>query len=109
MEYAREVANKFYAAGLEAEADADVADTFNKRIRNAQIEQWNFILVVGSKEKDDATVAVRTRDTQQHGVLKHEYVLEELLRLHHSRALEAENEFKGAKKEEKKEEQKEEK
>jgi len=109
MEYAREVANKFYAAGLEAEADADVADTFNKRIRNAQIEQWNFILVVGSKEKDDATVAVRTRDTQQHGVLKHEYVLEELLRLHHSRALEAENEFKGAKKEAKKEEQKEEK
>jgi len=101
MEYAQEIANKFYAAGLEAEADHDANDTFNKRIRNAQVEQWNFILVVGDKEKENGTVAVRTRDTQQHGVLKVDYVLEELLRLHKNRILVAEHEFQGEKKEEK--------
>lgn len=109
IHFAREIADKFYAAGLEAEADADTADTFNKRIRKAQIEQWNFICVVGTKEVENGTVAVRTRDTQQHGVLPVDYVMEELLRLHHSRALLAENEFKGEVKEEKKEESKEEK
>ena len=61
----QEIAIKFYAAGLEAEADHDANDTFNKRIRNAQVEQWNFILVVGDKEKENGTVAVRTRDTQE--------------------------------------------
>ena len=64
-ESCQEIASKFYAAGLEAEADADAVDTFNKRIRNAQVEQWNFILVVGDKEKENGTVAVRTRDTQE--------------------------------------------
>ena len=45
-----DLAQQLYAEGLEAEADANQVDTFNKRIRNAQIEQWNFILVVGAKE-----------------------------------------------------------
>ena len=69
-------------------------DTFNKRIRNAQIEQWNFILVVGAKEQENGTVAVRTRDTQQHGVLDFKYVMEELLRLHKDKVLNAETDFK---------------
>lgn len=99
--YAQDLAKQLYAAGLEAEADANQVDTFNKRIRNAQIEQWNFILVVGAKEQENGTVAVRTRDTQQHGVLKFDYVKEELMRLHTDRVLDAENDFRGEKKEDK--------
>merc|ERR1711990_638995 len=100
--YAKDLANQLYAAGLEAEADANQVDTFNKRIRNAQIEQWNFILVVGAKEQENGTVAVRTRDTQQHGVLDFKYVMGELMRLHNDKVLDAETDFKGEKKEEKK-------
>jgi len=99
--YAQDLAKQLFAAGLEAEADANQVDTFNKRIRNAQIEQWNFILVVGAKEQENGTVAVRTRDTQQHGVLKFDYVKEELMRLHTERVLDAENDFRGEKKEDK--------
>jgi threonyl-tRNA synthetase len=94
-----ELAAELYEAGLEAEADSNQVDTFNKRIRNAQIEQWNFILVVGAKEQENGTVAVRTRDTQQHGVLEFSYVKNELMRLHNDKVLDAENDFKGEKKE----------
>uniref|UniRef100_A0A914RKP1 Anticodon-binding domain-containing protein n=1 Tax=Parascaris equorum TaxID=6256 RepID=A0A914RKP1_PAREQ len=38
------------------------SDTLNKQIRNAQLAQFNFILVVGPKEAQNGTVNVRTRD-----------------------------------------------
>jgi threonyl-tRNA synthetase len=63
-DYAREVYEKVFAAGFEVEFDEDSPDTLNKRIRNAQLEQFNFILVVGQAEKDHRTVNVRTRDNQ---------------------------------------------
>ena len=75
------------------------SDTFNYRIRRAQLEQWNFILVVGDKEIEAGTCAVRTRDAQQHGVLDVDFVVSELVRLHKNRALKAEHEFRGEKKE----------
>jgi threonyl-tRNA synthetase len=34
----------------------------NKKIRNAQLAQFNFILVVGEREATANTVNVRTRD-----------------------------------------------
>jgi threonyl-tRNA synthetase len=46
------------------EFDEDSPDTLNKRIRNAQLEQFNFILVIGQVEKSNGTVNVRTRDNQ---------------------------------------------
>ena len=51
-------------------------------------------MVVGAKEQENGTVAVRTRDTQQHGVLDFKYVMEELMRLHNDKVLNAETDFK---------------
>ncbi|VDO17924.1 unnamed protein product [Brugia timori] len=51
-----------YEAGFEVEFDVDSSDTLNKQIRNAQIAQFNFILVVGPAEARNGTVNVRTRD-----------------------------------------------
>ena len=53
-----------YAAGFEAEVNIASNDTFNKKIRNAQLDQFNFILVVGEKEAENGTVNVRTRDNK---------------------------------------------
>ena len=39
----------------------------NKKVRNGQTAQFNFILVVGEKEKTNGTVNVRTRDNKVHG------------------------------------------
>lgn len=68
-EYANEVQQKLHAAGFMAESDVDAGDTLNKKIRNAQLAQFNFILVVGEKERTGHTVNVRTRDNIVHGEL----------------------------------------
>ena len=48
-EYAQHVQKKLHEAGFMAEVDTDAGDTMNKKIRNAQLAQFNFIL--GKLEK----------------------------------------------------------
>lgn len=66
-EYANEVRDRLHNAGFMAESDTDAGDTMNKKIRNGQLAQFNYILVVGDKEKQGGTVNVRTRDNKIHG------------------------------------------
>ncbi|XP_076643790.1 threonine--tRNA ligase isoform X1 [Halictus rubicundus] len=66
-EYAFQVKDKLWEAGFMAEVDTDASDTLNKKVRNAQLAQFNFILVVGEKERKAGTVNVRTRDNVVHG------------------------------------------
>ncbi|KAK3872070.1 hypothetical protein Pcinc_022831 [Petrolisthes cinctipes] len=66
-DYAKEVQKQLHEAGFQVEYDVDPGDTMNKKIRNAQLEQYNFILVVGEKEATNKTVNVRTRDNKVHG------------------------------------------
>ncbi|XP_017781081.1 PREDICTED: threonine--tRNA ligase, cytoplasmic isoform X2 [Nicrophorus vespilloides] len=66
-EYAQEVKKILFDAGFMCEVDTDAGDTMNKKIRNAQLAQFNFILVVGEKERSSKTVNVRTRDNVVHG------------------------------------------
>jgi len=42
-----QVSDELYAAGYTCEADVDDSDTMNKKIRNAQLAQYNFILGTG--------------------------------------------------------------
>jgi threonyl-tRNA synthetase len=39
-------------------------------VREAQLAQYNYILVVGESEKASGTVNVRTRDNHVHGAFK---------------------------------------
>lgn len=75
-EYANQVRDRMHEAGFMSESDVDAGDTMNKKIRNAQLAQFNFILVVGDKEKQSGTVNVRTRDNKVHG----EFSIEELIK-----------------------------
>lgn len=65
-EYASEVAKTFWDAGLFAEADLS-DNTLNKKIRNAQTAQWNFIMVVGAEEMKQQAVNIRNRDDEVQG------------------------------------------
>lgn len=43
-DYAEHVKDKLFKAGFMVEVDVDAGDTMNKKIRNAQLAQFNFIL-----------------------------------------------------------------
>uniref|UniRef100_A0A668AH65 threonine--tRNA ligase n=1 Tax=Myripristis murdjan TaxID=586833 RepID=A0A668AH65_9TELE len=87
------VCKQFVEAGFMADADLDSGCLLNKKIRNAQLAQYNFILVVGEKEKMTDSVNVRTRDNKVHGELPVAEVLARLTLLKQARCRNAEEEF----------------
>jgi threonyl-tRNA synthetase len=69
--YAYEVKSEFENAELRIEVD-DRAESLNKKVREAQLNQIPLILTVGGKEKDAGTLAVRTLDGHVKYGLSHE-------------------------------------
>lgn len=62
--------------------DADLSDrTIQKKVREAQLAQYNYILVVGQDEAENNTVNVRTRDNVVHGTKPLQDVLQEFSQL----------------------------
>jgi len=59
-EYAEKVRAQFTGAGLRAETDSS-SESISKKVRNAQLDQVNYILVTGDQEIESGTVSVRTR------------------------------------------------
>ncbi|XP_021488945.1 threonine--tRNA ligase 2, cytoplasmic isoform X2 [Meriones unguiculatus] len=91
--YALQVSKECFEEGFMADVDLDDSCTLNKKIRNAQLAQYNFILVVGEKEKINNAVNVRTRDNKIHGEVSIASVIEKLKNLKKSRTLNAEEDF----------------
>ncbi|ELK24179.1 Putative threonyl-tRNA synthetase 2, cytoplasmic [Myotis davidii] len=91
--YALQVSSTFFEEGFMADIDLDHSCTLNKKIRNAQLAQYNFILVVGEKEKANSAVNVRTRDNRIHGEISLASAIDKLKNLKKSRTLSAEEEF----------------
>ncbi|XP_048337632.1 threonine--tRNA ligase 1, cytoplasmic-like [Sphaerodactylus townsendi] len=87
------VCNDFFDGGFMADVDLDQSCTLNKKIRNAQLAQYNFIFVVGEKEKANRAVNVRTRDNKIHGEVSVPSAIEKLMKLKESQTLHAEEEF----------------
>ncbi|KAG0368521.1 hypothetical protein BC939DRAFT_455733 [Gamsiella multidivaricata] len=61
LPYAEKVQRQLFDAGYFADVDASDA-TLNKKIRNAELAQYNFIFVVGAEEEASGSVNVRSRD-----------------------------------------------
>ncbi|CAI2183453.1 16771_t:CDS:10 [Funneliformis geosporum] len=59
--YVKKVVDACFNAGLYVESDLGES-TLNKKIRNAQLAQFNFIFVVGAEEEDTNSVNIRNRD-----------------------------------------------
>ncbi len=49
-DYAKEVKQRVYDAGFNCDCNVDDGETMNKKIRNAQLAQYNFILGKNSIE-----------------------------------------------------------
>ncbi|KAK3790528.1 hypothetical protein RRG08_060576 [Elysia crispata] len=91
--YAHEVMQKIRAAGFLCEHDMDQGTTMNKKIRNAQLAQYNFIFVVGENEVNNHTANVRTRDNKIHGEHSIDHIIERFQELKNTKALDAEDAF----------------
>ncbi|KAI8370356.1 uncharacterized protein BYT42DRAFT_502441 [Radiomyces spectabilis] len=91
FDYAKEITDKLVK--LNVYADADLSDnTLNKKIRNAELAQYNFIFVVGGEEASTRSVNVRNRDdvgTKAKGqTVPLDDVIEGCLRLKNTKSLE---------------------
>eukprot|EP00286_Rhodomonas_abbreviata_P023657 CAMPEP_0181315692 /NCGR_PEP_ID=MMETSP1101-20121128/15509_1 /TAXON_ID=46948 /ORGANISM="Rhodomonas abbreviata, Strain Caron Lab Isolate" /LENGTH=691 /DNA_ID=CAMNT_0023422913 /DNA_START=22 /DNA_END=2097 /DNA_ORIENTATION=+ len=74
--YALEVQAVLRKDGYFVDVDTS-SKTLNKKIRENQLSQYNYILVVGKEETEHKTVNVRTRDNQVHGSKSIPQILEE--------------------------------
>ena len=77
LDYARSVYDKLVSSGIRTEVDDRVEST-PKKVRDAELLHFNYILVIGDKEVSNSTVNVRTRDNVVQGEKKVDFVLKEL-------------------------------
>ena len=68
-DYCESVYLYLHKQGYQVELDRSSL-TLNKKIRNHQLEQWNFILVAGEQEAKEGTVDIRTRDNKRMGKMR---------------------------------------
>ena len=78
-EYAHEGCGKLVSLGIRAEVD-DRNEKMGYRIREAQLQKIPYMLVLGEKEKESGSVAVRNRKKGDLGVMSFEQLADKLQR-----------------------------
>jgi threonyl-tRNA synthetase len=76
-DYAKEVEKKLKENNIRVKIN-DSSETLGKRIRETQIQKTPYILVVGEKEKESNSVAVRSRDNNEQEVLPTDQFIENI-------------------------------
>jgi threonyl-tRNA synthetase len=70
-EYIHKLMDEFTKSGIRAECDLR-NEKIGYKIREAQLEKINYMLVIGDKEVENGSVAVRSRKEGDMGVIKAE-------------------------------------
>jgi len=78
IDYANKVVNVLKDSGIRVKLN-DRADKIGSKIRHAELEKINVMLILGEKEEKDGTVSVRKRFEGDTGILNLEEVKEQLL------------------------------
>ena len=68
-EYAKKVYNKLFDSNIRVKLD-DRPDKIGAKIRQAEVDKINVMIIVGEKEKDTETISVRRRFMGDLGVMK---------------------------------------
>jgi len=92
-DYAREVMKMIHDAGFLCDLEQDPGTTMNKRIRNAQLAQYNFILVLGEREVENKTANVRTRSNKVLGEHSVDHVISRFKEFTEKKSIDAEDIF----------------
>ena len=77
LPYAREVADRLFAEGIRVEVDRR-DEKMGKKIREAQLQQVPYMLIVGKKEQESGQVSVRHRRQGDLGALDVQAFLEQI-------------------------------
>ncbi|MDB6082009.1 MAG: threonyl-tRNA synthetase [Chlamydiia bacterium] len=77
VDYAREVQQAIASCGFIVDLD-DSNESVSKKIREAQMLQYNYILTIGDQEVTNKTIALRTRDNVVHGEISVATFLEKI-------------------------------
>ena len=86
LDYANSVCSSLKKKGIPCDVDAS-NESVSKKVRSAQLLQYNYMLTVGDKEVENATINLRTRDNVVHGELKVDSFAEEIKKEFSTRAL----------------------
>ena len=76
-DYAKEIQAQMLNKGIRVEVDCR-NETMGKRIREAQLEKVNYVIVVGANEKESNTVSLRARGGVNLGVMSIDEMLNKL-------------------------------
>lgn len=79
VSYAQEVFKRLFDSGVRVEIDSR-AESTPKKVRDAEMQHYNYILVVGDKEIQNKTVNVRTRDNKILGEIKADEFVKNVLK-----------------------------
>ena len=85
-DYSFDLRSQLNKAGFRVRVD-DSADSFSKKIRNAELMKVPYILIVGEKEQSDKTVSVRVYKTKEQLVMSIDDFIAEKKEEYRTRAL----------------------
>lgn len=68
-DYAKEIVKKLKEEGLRVELD-DRDERVGLKVRDAQMERVNYMLIIGDKEVEAASIAVRNREEEDLGMME---------------------------------------
>ena len=77
-DFAKKVEEKMLAQGIRVELD-DRSETLSAKIRDAQLEQVPYMMVVGDKEMENETVTLRRREGGKQAVMTIDAFAEQIL------------------------------
>ena len=78
VEYCEAIANRLTNLGVRCEVDKR-NETIGYKLRNAQLEKLPYMIVVGAKEVESNTIAVRSRKEGEKGAMSPDQFISELL------------------------------
>lgn len=77
IDYAKAVASTLQEQGFLCDIDAS-NESVSKKVRSAQLLQFNYMLTLGDQESSNQTINLRTRDNVVHGELQLEDFIEKI-------------------------------
>lgn len=83
--FARKIKDHIENSKFRVDIDASV-ESINKKVRNAQIDQVNYVIVIGNKELDNDNISIRTRSGKIIGSVSIDEFIDKITKEYSSRS-----------------------